>query len=118
ENGTLTVQGTQVVSDPPELAQEPLVDPEVAIYHSTNHYQDWLECIRERRQPVADVEIGHRSVSVAHLGNIARWVSERTGQAGQRLQWDVQAERFTNSDIANEFLERPCRKPYQLPEQI
>ncbi len=118
ENGTLTVQGTHVVSDPPELAQEPLVDPEVELYHSTNHYQDWLECIRERRQPVADVEIGHRSVAVAHLGNIARWVSERTGQTGQRLQWDVQAERFTNSDVANEFLERPSRKPYQLPEQI
>lgn len=54
----------------------------------------------------------------AHLGNIARWVSERIGQTGQRLQWDVQAERFTNSDVANEFLERPRRKPYQLPEQI
>ena len=118
DDGTLTVTGSRVVSDPPELAEEPLVDPQVELYRSTNHHRNWIDCIKERRQPVADVEIGHRSVTVAHLGNIARWVSERTGETGQRLRWDPQAEKFTNSDIANEFLARPCREPYQLPEQV
>ncbi len=118
EHGWLTVRGTEVVSDPPELAKEPLVDPEVQLYQSTNHYRDWLDCIKERRQPGAHVEIGHRSVTVSHLGNIVRWVSERTGETGQRLQWDPHAERFTNCDIANEYLERPSSKPYELPEQV
>ncbi len=118
ENGTLTVRGTDVVSDPPELAAEPLVDPQVELYRSTNHYLDWLECIPDRRRPVADVEMGHRSVTVAHLGNIARWVSEQTGETGQRLQWDPRAERFANSDLANSFLEQPSREPYQLPEEV
>ena len=42
----------------------------------------------------ADVEIGQRSVTVAHLGNIARWV-------GGKLEWDPAEERFTNCDRAN-----------------
>ncbi len=118
ENGTMTVSGAAVVSDPPELAKEPLVDPQVELYRSTNHYLDWLERIQDRQRPVADVEMGHRSVTVAHLGNIARWVSEQTGETGQRLQWDPQTERFSNSDLANSFLEQPAREPYQLPEQV
>ncbi len=59
-----------------------------------------------------------QTIRVGHLGNIARWVSEKTGETGQRLQWDPQQERFTNSEWGNQFLDRPRRKPYQLPEQV
>lgn len=122
EKGSLTVDGRRLVSDPPELAealeQEMKEDPEVQPYHDADHGQDWLQCIRDRRRPRADVQIGHRSTSVGHLGNIARWVSEKTGETGQRLQWDPQQERFTNSELGNQFLDRPRRKPYQLPEQV
>jgi len=75
-----------------------------------------LECIKDRRDPVASVEIGHRSVTVCHLANIARWVSEITGETGQKLEWDAQAERFTNSPEANQFLDRPRRRQYPLPD--
>jgi hypothetical protein len=71
--------------------------------------RNFLECVRSRRRPHADVEIGQRSVTVAHLGNIARWV-------GGRLTWDPVAERFTNSDKANGHLDRERRKGYELPE--
>ena len=118
ENGTLTVSGDRVVSDPPQLAEEPLEDAEIQLYRSTNHHQNWLDCIKARRPPAADVEIGHHSTTVGHLGNIARWVSERTGETGQRLQWDPQEERFTNCEWGNHFLDRPRRQPYDLPEQI
>jgi predicted dehydrogenase len=73
------------------------------------HMQNFLDCIRTRRRPNADVEIGHRSVTVGHLGNIARWV-------GGRLAWNPVAERFTNSDKANGHLDREHRKGYELPE--
>jgi predicted dehydrogenase len=118
EKGTLTVHDGQVVADPPELADVPLEDLPVQLYRSENPYQNWLDCIRDRRPAAADVEIGHRSASVCHLGNIARWVTERTGETGQRLNWDPQAERFTNSGLANEYLRRPSRSPYQLPEEV
>ena len=56
-------------------------------------------------------EIGHRSATVCHLGNIARWL-------GRRLHWDPVKETFADDAEANRYLDRNRRKPYVLPEQI
>jgi hypothetical protein len=45
-------------------------------------------------------------------------VSEITGETGQKLQWDAEEERFTNSEEANRFLDPPRRKGYELPETV
>jgi hypothetical protein len=63
--------------------------------------------MRSRKTPLADVEIGHRSISVCHLVNITR-------QLGRKLQWDPESERFSDSE-ANALLTRPRRKGYELP---
>ncbi len=115
EQGSITISRGHVSSDPGDLAEEPLEDPEVELYRSEDHHRNWLDCIKDRSQPVADVETGHRTATVCHLANIARWVSEVTGETGNRLQWDTEAEEFTNSDWGNHFLDRPRRAPYQLP---
>ena len=73
--------------------------------------QNWFDCIKSRKRPVADVEIGHRSAVVCHLGNIARWV-------GRKLQWDPETETFPGDHQANAYLQRPMRKPYQLPDLV
>jgi hypothetical protein len=67
--------------------------------------------MKTRAKPVADVEIGRRSITVCHLGNIARWV-------GRRLRWDPVKEEFPDDPEANALLDRPRRAPYQLPETI
>ncbi|MAT68359.1 MAG: dehydrogenase [Planctomycetaceae bacterium] len=72
------------------------------------HLQNWLDCIQTRETPNADVEIGHRSISVCHLVNITR-------EVGRKLQWDPAAERFVNDDEANRLLDRPRRVGYELP---
>jgi predicted dehydrogenase len=72
------------------------------------HIQNWLDCIKSRALPNADVEIGHRSVSVCHLLNITR-------ELGRRLRWDPAVERFINDEEANARLERPRRPGYELP---
>ena len=72
------------------------------------HLANWLECIKTRSEPNADVEIGHRSISVCHLVNIAR-------ELGRKLIWDPELERFENDDEANQSLERPRRKGFELP---
>ena len=118
EEGSMAVTRGRFLSDPAELTAEPLKDPKVQLYRSEDHAGNWLECIKERRDPVAHAEIGHRSVTICHLANIARWVSEVTGETGQKLQWDAQQERFTNSPEANRFLNASWRKQYQLPESV
>lgn len=123
ENGSVTVDDREgkLIGDPPELVAEPLEDLDPQAPRGASHYahcRNWLDCIRERRKPNADVEIGHRTATVCHLMNIARLVSERMGETGQRMQWDPQAERFTNCEWGNHYLDRPRRRPHHLPDQI
>lgn len=74
-------------------------------YHSgDDHVRNFLDCIKSRQEPVAPVEIGHRSASICHLGNIAIKLQSK-------LKWDPQAERFvdSNSKEANELRSRSPR---------
>ena len=73
--------------------------------------RNWIDCIKSREKPIADVEIGHRSTTVCHLGNIARWL-------GRRVKWDPEKEEFIGDDAANKLLDRPRRKPWTMPESI
>ncbi|MBI5095826.1 MAG: Gfo/Idh/MocA family oxidoreductase [Candidatus Hydrogenedentes bacterium] len=71
------------------------------------HMINWIESIRSRRAPIADVEIGHRTATMCHLGNIARWT-------GRHLKWDPKKETFPGDADANTYLQRPMRAPYKL----
>ena len=57
------------------------------------------------------MEIGHRSISVCHLANIAR-------EVGRKLRWDPEKEVFPGDEEANRYLDRPRRKPYALPDPV
>jgi predicted dehydrogenase len=69
------------------------------------HARDFLDCVKSRRRPNADVEEGHRSTTFALLANIALATKAR-------LDWDPKAERFTNNDHANELLDYEYRRPW------
>jgi hypothetical protein len=69
------------------------------------HVRNWLECVRSRKTPNSEVEIGHRSSIVAHLGNIA-W------RVGKQLDWNREAEDFTGCPEATALLSREGRKEY------
>lgn len=94
-------------ANPPELLQEKLGPTDVHLYESPGHHQDWLDCIRTRQRPLCDVEIGHRSVTVCHLGNIAI-------RLGRKLRWDPVQEKFPDDPEANRWLHRPYRAPWHL----
>jgi predicted dehydrogenase len=109
DKGTLKIDRAVCQSDPVELAEEPLENPPIPLPKSRNHLQNWLDAIKSRQRPIADVEIGHRSATVCHLGNIARYL-------GRRLRWDPVQEKFTDDPEANAWLDRPRRQGYELPE--
>ena len=71
--------------------------------------QDWLDSMKSRKPPVADVEIGHRSISVCHIANITRLI-------GRKLRWDADVEKFVGDAEANDHLTRERRKGYELPQ--
>ena len=109
EHGQINIDRNRFHVLPDELGRELLRDVDVSPSDENDHMRSFLDCVRTRRHPRADVEIGQRSVTVGHIGNIARWI-------GGRLEWDSVAERFRNSDKANSHLDRERRKGYELPE--
>jgi len=71
------------------------------------HAANFIECVRSRKPPNAEVEIGHRSTTVAHLGNIAF-------KTGKKLHWNAETEEFTDDGNASKLLARHARKPWDL----
>jgi predicted dehydrogenase len=74
---------------------------------TVDHARNFLDCIKSRAMPNADVEIGHRSTTCSLIANISYAV-------GARLDWDPVKERFTNNEAANNFLHYEYRKPWSL----
>jgi predicted dehydrogenase len=72
------------------------------------HARNFLDCIRSRQACHCDIEVGHRDTTAALIANIAL-------KTKSQLEWDAQAERFTNSAAANKHLRYEYRKPYQFP---
>jgi myo-inositol 2-dehydrogenase/D-chiro-inositol 1-dehydrogenase len=72
-----------------------------------NHIGNFFDCVAARRRPIADVESGHRSVTVCHLGNIAC-------RLGRPLTWDPVAERFASDAEADALLSRPQRAGFEV----
>jgi predicted dehydrogenase len=71
------------------------------------HTINFVESVRARKPPNAEIEIGHRSTSVALLGNIAM-------KTGKKLHWDAKKEDFTGASDASALLGRTLRKPWDL----
>jgi predicted dehydrogenase len=71
------------------------------------HARNFLDCVRSRELPNADVEIGHRSTSFSLLANISL-------ATGLRLEWDAKTERITNSQKANDLLHYEYRGNWKL----
>ena len=96
---------------PIAISKEEIGEDEARLYKSDNHMQNWIDCLKSRELPVADVEIGHRTATICHLCGIVR-------QLGRKLQWDPVKEVFPGDEEANRFLARPQRQPYQLPNPV
>jgi predicted dehydrogenase len=94
-------------TDPPELAARPLRGEDIHLYASDNHHLDFFDCIRTRRHPIADVEIGHRSATVCHLNVIA-------AKVGRPVRWDPQQEEIVGDAVAARLVDRPRRAGYAL----
>ncbi len=77
------------------------------LYASADHHENWLDCIKSRERPICDVEIGYRSVTVCHLGNIAI-------KLGRELNWNPEKEQFAGDDQANLLVGKPMRAPWHL----
>jgi predicted dehydrogenase len=80
---------------------------DVQLPRNEGHHANWLDCIASRERPLCDVEVGHRSATVCHLGNIAI-------KLGRPLKWNPEKEQFVDDDQANLLVSKPMRAPWHL----
>ncbi len=106
-HGWIWVNRDRILASDPELLKAPLPEGAVRLYESKNHMENFFDCVKSRKAPICDVETGHRSATMCHLGAI----SMRTGK---KLTWDATAEQFTGDHAAeaDTYVQRAMRAPY------
>jgi hypothetical protein len=107
KNGKIFVDRKEITIAAAGIGEAPLGESDVHLYASSDHHANFLECIQTRKPPICDVEIGHRSATVCHLGNIA-------GRIGRKIRWDAAKEQIPDDAEANAMLTRPYRAPWKL----
>ncbi len=99
-------RGTHKASS--EAIMQSVIEPhEIHLYQSNDHFRNFIDCVISRREPIAPVETAHRSITLAHLGNIAMLT-------GRDLTWDPEAEQCINDPGANAMLGRSWRAPWHI----
>lgn len=109
EKGTIVVNRGRLKSDPESIIKEPIKDSEIHLYKSPGHHKDFLNCMRDRKDPICNVDVGAGSVTVCHLGNLAYW-------NGRPLKWDPKKWEFIDDKEANSWRDRERRGDFQLPK--
>lgn len=105
--GEIEVSRDHLITEPESLVRQKLGPDEIHLYKSKNHPDNFLQCIRTRERPASDAEVGCRSITVCHLGNIAYWLK-------RPLKWDPEKERFLNDPEADKMKARAMRAPWRL----
>ncbi len=72
-----------------------------------DHVRNFLDSVKSRQDPIESVEIGHRTATLCHLGNIAM-------RLRRKIRWDPDKEQILGDDEASQMLTRPMRAPWHL----
>lgn len=90
-----------------KILKEVIGPDEIQLYKSPGHKQNFIDSIKTRKETICPAEVGHRSISVGLLGEIAMLT-------GRKLKWDPVKEVFAGDDQANRLLSRPMRSPWHV----
>ena len=104
-DGWIWVTRGSIEASNPEFLTTPLAADGIRLYESNDHMGNFFDCIRTRKAPICEAEIGHRSASLCHLGVLSL-------RLGRKLQWNPETEQFVGDDDANQWLRRELRKPW------
>lgn len=106
-DGLILVSRSGISSRPETILEQPLPEDAQRVMDSNNHHMNWLESIRNGAPTICPAEVGHRSATICHLGNIGY-------RLRRELTWDPVSEKFTGDDEANKHLSRQPRDKWQI----
>jgi len=107
DKGWVYVKRGRIDSEPKSLLREKIGAGEIRLYNSGGHRRNFIDCIFSRKETVCPAEIGHRSISVGLLGEIAMLT-------GRKIRFDPDKEEIIGDPGASALLGRSYREPWQL----
>ena len=105
--GWVAVDRTNVYAHPESLLNVKLRPNERHLINSTNHYQNYVDCIQTRQTPISPVTSAVQSDIISHLCDISIRV-------GKPIEWDTATETITNNDKAKHLMTRSMRTPWKI----
>jgi len=105
--GKIEVTREYLATEPKHLLRQKIGPNEIHLYESKNHPDNFIECVKTRKRPASNADVGYRSITVCHLGNIAYWLK-------RPLKWDPENEKFVNDPEADRMLWREMRSPWTI----
>ena len=106
-DGSVWVNRGAIEATPLSLLDWQAKEGDIRLYKSDNHSRNFVDCVMSRKETVAPIEQAHRSITIAHLGNISLRV-------GRDIRWDPDKEQIIGDEAANRMLSRPMRKPWAI----
>jgi len=105
--GSVWVNRGAIEATPQSLLDWQPKENDIHLYRSDNHARNFIDCVISRKETAAPIEQAHRSITIAHLGNISL-------RLGRDLHWDPAQEQIIGDESANQMLSRPMRKPWSI----
>jgi predicted dehydrogenase len=105
--GWVFVSREKIEAEPQSLLRSTIGPNEIHLYESRNHTRNFVECVLTRRPTIAPIEVAHRSITIAHLGNIAMLT-------GRKIKWDPDKEQIVGDAEANRMLGRAMQAPWRI----
>lgn len=104
-DGWLSVGYKAIECEPAGIKDSAIGSGETRLPVSANHYRNFLDAVKARQDPIEPVEIGHRTATVCHLGNMAMIL-------GRKIKWDPDKEEIVGDPEAAGMVNRPLRRPW------
>jgi predicted dehydrogenase len=109
--GALKANDANILRAKLDSTERPLYRPRLIVAREDGfvggEHRNFIDCVKSRQACYAPAETGHRTISIAHIGNIAMML-------GRKLLWDPDRERFQDDDKANRMLSRNQREPWTI----
>ncbi|MBT3361823.1 MAG: amidohydrolase family protein [Rhodospirillales bacterium] len=108
EKGKIEVNRNRFASNPSEIATD-LLEGKTLVTGIGPHHDDFLDSIKTREDPSANIDVAIRATDCCHIGNIARWL-------GRKVVYDPATRTFPGDAEANALCSREQRAPYEIPD--
>ena len=107
EKGWVHVNRGGLRAEPADILKEVIGPGETRLYESRDHKQNFLDCVKSRKLTICPAEVGHRSISVGLLGEIAMLT-------GRKIKWNPDTEEIIGDEAASALLGKSYREPWVL----